>query len=261
MNEAIYHNSIDYARKHVESKLNRTIDNDELRSVLADSKNCLLPLFHGTLRHVLLMSKEDRLHTHKMCEVALDLLVRVYGENHISNANLAPWEVYKMQVIPPEQKRWDGVYASAKSAVNGDWKYDVTYMTWSPRQAYNYASDQIILGEIGRLAYLMYQGVMELGYRLPVLTSDQENALAYIDSYNPSNDIPVVLMFTDIEKSTIVSGRNEVIDWDKEIDLAMEGYGFGEVRLLSEINFSKGREVRMVKECVRDGSKNDFVLV
>lgn len=117
-------------RAHFEKMISNSVSDDLLRYLLLELDACYIPFFHGTDRHILQMTSQERDEAKKYCMSAVKFLMKKYDDNN--------WKVYSKTnrlTLSPEKYGYvtDAfIGASGWISENKQYEYDNVYITASP---------------------------------------------------------------------------------------------------------------------------------
>lgn len=173
-------------------------------------------LYHGTDDFIGYMSKEEREDMKKKCFLAIETLMKIYNDNNFkaleSSAEGKTKEITDILAY----------YIAADSALSNSifYQYDDIYLTTSIKEAIKFAKDAYHYGEIGTIAWKLYEGLSTLNYQLPPLNQEQQEAFDSIIGFASHESEPIIYAFgrLPIENLFEENGRKEEFEdaLDKE---------------------------------------------
>lgn len=169
------------------------------------------PLYHGTDDCIGYMSKEEREDMKKKCFLMIEVLNKVYDdygfEKKYSGEN------------PKEINEILDYLIKAHSALkkNVFYEYNDTYLTSSKQEAIKFSKNAYHFGEIGTIAWKLYEGLSIINYELPPLNQEQQEALDSIIGFADHDPEPVIYSFINLPIENLVEegGRK------KEFEMAL----------------------------------------
>lgn len=170
------------------------------------------PLYHGTDDFIGYMSKEEREDMKKKCFLMIEVLSKVYDENGFKE---------KYNGINTKEVNDITYYLSAAHAAlekNVFYEYDDIYLTSSIKDAIKFAKNAYHYGEIGTIAWKLYEGLSVVNYELPALSQEQQEALDSIIGFADHDSEPVIYSFINLPIENLVeeNGRK------KEFEMALD---------------------------------------
>ena len=169
-------------------------------------------LYHGTDDFIGYMSKEEREDMKKKCFLMIDVLSKLYNANGFEQ---------KYSGVNSKEINDITFYLSAAHAAlrkNVFYEYDDTYLTSSKKDAIKFAKNAYHYGEIGTIAWKLYEGLSSVNYELPPLNQEQQEALDSIIGFSYHDSEPVIYSFINLPIENLVeeNGRK------KEFEMALD---------------------------------------
>ena len=209
-----------------------------LKQTLLSSPYCYIPLFHGTDRAVLHMSQEERRSLREACGILIDYLLPVFDLNGFENRKSAQNELELREI------RTKVLIAHSKAVLrrsnNVKYSYDNIYLTFSPIKADVYATNAWVCGELGYIAYWLLRGAKRLNYQLPAPSNTEREAIVAVENAALRKPDPVLLVYSCIEKSRLLTEAGMPIDWEMQVNHFLQNLHLGEVRVIGEFDISNG---------------------
>lgn len=196
-------------------------------------KNLKTTLYHGTDDFIGFMSKEEREEMKKKCFLIIDVLSKIYDENNFEKTYSGS-ESKEINVI------LDYLIA-AHSALKGNvfYEYNDIYLTNSIKYAIKFAKNAYHYGEIGTIAWKLYEGLNIVNYKLPPLSQEQQEALDSIICFAGHNSEPIIYAFNNLPIENLVekNGRKKEFEMalNKETGKLQSHLG---LRYKGDLNFS-----------------------
>lgn len=190
------------------------------------------PLYHGTDDFIGCMSKEEREDMKKKCFLMIELLSKIYDVNGFD-------KVYSGE----NSKEINDILAyliAAHSALNNNvfYEYNDTYLTSSLQEAIKFSKNAYHFGEIGTIAWKLYEGLSIINYELPPLNQEQQEALDSIIGFADHDPEPVVYAFKNLPIENLVEegGRKKEFEiaLNKETGIISSDIG---IRYKGELSF------------------------
>ena len=169
------------------------------------------PLYHGTDDFIGYMSKEEREDIKKKCFLMIELLSKIYDDNKFE-------KVYSGKNTKEINDILDYLIAAHSALKNNVfYEYNDIYMTSSLQAAIKFSKNAYHYGEIGTIAWKLYEGISIVNYQLPQLTQEQQDALDSIIGFAKHDPEPVVYAFKNLPIENLVEegGRK------KEFEIAL----------------------------------------
>ena len=160
------------------------------------------PLYHGTDDFIGYMSKEEREDMKKKCFLMIELLSKIYDVNGFD-------KVYSGENSKEINAILDYLIAAHSALKNNVfYEYNDTYLTSSLQEAIKFSKNAYHFGEIGTIAWKLYEGLSIINYELPPLNQEQQEALDSIIGFADHDPEPVIFTIskeTDPELFKIIS--------------------------------------------------------
>lgn len=122
------------------------------------------PLYHGTDDFIGYMSKEEREDIKKKCFLMIELLSKIYDDNNFD-------KVYSGNNQKEITDILDYLIAAHSALKNNVfYEYNDIYLTSSLQDAIKFSKNAYHYGEIGTIAWKLYEGISIVNYQLPQLT-------------------------------------------------------------------------------------------
>ena len=169
------------------------------------------PLYHGTDDFIGCMSKEEREDMKKKCFLMIELLRKIYDVNGFD-------KVYSGENSKEINDILDYLIAAHSALKNNVfYEYNDTYLTSSLQEAIKFSKNAYHFGEIGTIAWKLYEGLSIINYELPPLNQEQQEALDSIIGFADHDPEPVVYAFKNLPIENLVEegGRK------KEFEIAL----------------------------------------
>ena len=169
------------------------------------------PLYHGTDDFIGCMSKEEREDMKKKCFLMIELLSKIYDDNEFE-------KVYSGENSKEINDILDYLIAAHSALKNNVfYEYNDTYLTSSLQEAIKFSKNAYHFGEIGTIAWKLYEGLSIINYELPPLNQEQQEALDSIIGFADHDPEPVVYAFKNLPIENLVEegGRK------KEFEIAL----------------------------------------
>ena len=169
------------------------------------------PLYHGTDDFIGYMSKEEREDMKKKCFLMIELLSKIYDDNEFE-------KVYSGENTKEINDILDYLIAAHSAMKNNVfYEYNNTYLTSSLEEAIKFSKNAYHYGEIGTIAWKLYEGLSIINYELPPLNQEQQEALDSIIGFADHDPEPVVYAFKNLPIENLVEegGRK------KEFEIAL----------------------------------------
>ena len=169
------------------------------------------PLYHGTDDFIGCMSKEEREDMKKKCFLMIELLSKIYDDNEYE-------KVYSGENTKEINDILDYLIAAHSALKNNVfYEYNDTYLTSSLQEAIKFSKNAYHFGEIGTIAWKLYEGLSIINYELPPLNQEQQEALDSIIGFADHDPEPVVYAFKNLPIENLVEegGRK------KEFEIAL----------------------------------------
>ena len=169
------------------------------------------PLYHGTDDFIGYMSKEEREDMKKKCFLMIELLSKIYDVNGFD-------KVYSGENSKEINDILDYLIAAHSALKNNVfYEYNDTYLTSSLQEAIKFSKNAYHFGEIGTIAWKLYEGLSIINYELPPLNQEQQEALDSIIGFADHDPEPVVYAF----KNLPIENRVEEGGRKKEFEIAL----------------------------------------
>lgn len=163
------------------------------------------PLYHGTDDFIGCMSKEEREDMKKKCFLMIELLRKIYDVNGFD-------KVYSGENSKEINDILDYLIAAHSALKNNVfYEYNDTYLTSSLQEAIKFSKNAYHFGEIGTIAWKLYEGLSIINYELPPLNQEQQEALDSIIGFADHDPEPVVYAFKNLPIENLVERG-----WQKE---------------------------------------------
>lgn len=190
------------------------------------------PLYHGTDDFIGCMSKEEREDMKKKCFLMIELLRKIYDVNGFD-------KVYSGENSKEINDILDYLIAAHSALKNNVfYEYNDTYLTSSLQEAIKFSKNAYHFGEIGTIAWKLYEGLSIINYELPPLNQEQQEALDSIIGFADHDPEPVVYAFKNlpIEKLVEEGGRKKEFEiaLNKETGIISSDIG---IRYKGELSF------------------------
>ena len=190
------------------------------------------PLYHGTDDFIGCMSKEEREDMKKKCFLMIELLSKIYDDNEFE-------KVYSGENTKEINDILDYLIAAHSALKNNVfYEYNDTYLTSSLQEAIKFSKNAYHFGEIGTIAWKLYEGLSIINYELPPLNQEQQEALDSIIGFADHDPEPVVYAFKNlpIENRVEEGGRKKEFEiaLNKETGIITSDIG---IRYKSELRF------------------------
>lgn len=190
------------------------------------------PLYHGTDDFIGCMSKEEREDMKKKCFLMIELLSKIYDDNKFE-------KVYSGKNTKEINDILDYLIAAHSALKNNVfYEYNDIYLTSSLQDAIKFSKNAYHYGEIGTIAWKLYEGISIVNYQLPQLTQEQQDALDSIIGFAEHDPEPVVYAFKNLPIENLVEegGRKKEFEiaLNKETGIITSDIG---IRYKSELRF------------------------
>ena len=190
------------------------------------------PLYHGTDDFIGCMSKEEREDMKKKCVVMIELLSKIYDVNGFD-------KVYSGENSKEINDILDYLIAAHSALKNNVfYEYNDTYLTSSLQEAIKFSKNAYHFGEIGTIAWKLYEGLSIINYELPPLNQEQQEALDSIIGFADHDPEPVVYAFKNLPIENLVEegGRKKEFEiaLNKETGIISSDIG---IRYKGELSF------------------------
>lgn len=175
-------------------------------------KNLKTTLYHGTDDFIGFLSKEEREDMKKKCFLMVDVLSKIYDENNFEKTYSGS-ESKEINII------LDYLIAAHSALIrNVFYEYNDIYLTSSIKDAIKFAKNAYHYGEIGTIAWKLYEGLNIVNYKLPPLSKEQQEALDSIISFAGHDSEPIIYAFNNLPIDNLVeeNGRK------KEFEMALD---------------------------------------
>lgn len=236
-------------RTYFENMKSSYISDDYLRDLLLESDSCFIPFFHGTDRHILQMTSQERDEAKKYCISAVKYLMKKFDENN--------WKDYsKAKRLSLSHEKYGSVvdaYIGASSWISGykNYEYDNVYVTASPDKALKYGRRSFVFGELGYFAHYLYYGAEEFGFDLSDADDYQRQALNYVRCRTNEDSDPVVLMIIGIDKERIRTEIGKHVNWEYAVSRLLENKNDGSYRITGDFDLIKqSMEVKLPDDLI-----------
>lgn len=170
------------------------------------------PLYHGTDDFICYMSKEEREDMKKKCFLMIELLSKIYDDKNFD-------KVYSGN---NQKEITDILYylTVAHSALekNVFYEYDDIYLTSSSQKAITFAKNAYHYGEIGTIAWKLYEGLSIVDYQLPPLSLEQQEALDSIIGFSYHDSEPVIYMFKNLPIENLIEENGRKKEFETALD-------------------------------------------
>lgn len=190
------------------------------------------PLYHGTDDFIGYMSKEEREDMKKKCFLMIELLSKIYDDNEFE-------KVYSGENTKEINDILDYLIAAHSALKNNVfYEYNDTYLTSSLQEAIKFSKNAYHFGEIGTIAWKLYEGLSIINYELPPLNQEQQEALDSIIGFADHDPEPVVYAFKNLPIENLVEegGRKKEFEiaLNKETGIISSDIG---IRYKGELSF------------------------
>ena len=190
------------------------------------------PLYHGTDDFIGYMSKEEREDIKKKCFLMIELLSKIYDDNKFE-------KVYSGKNTKEINDILDYLIAAHSALKNNVfYEYNDTYLTSSLQEAIKFSKNAYHFGEIGTIAWKLYEGLSIINYELPPLNQEQQEALDSIIGFADHDPEPVVYAFKNLPIENLVEegGRKKEFEiaLNKETGIISSDIG---IRYKGELSF------------------------
>ena len=190
------------------------------------------PLYHGTDDFIGCMSKEEREDMKKKCFLMIELLSKIYDDNEFE-------KVYSGENTKEINDILDYLIAAHSALKNNVfYEYNDTYLTSSLQEAIKFSKNAYHFGEIGTIAWKLYEGLSIINYELPPLNQEQQEALDSIIGFADHDPEPVVYAFKNLPIENLVEegGRKKEFEiaLNKETGIISSDIG---IRYKGELSF------------------------
>ena len=190
------------------------------------------PLYHGTDDFIGCMSKEEREDMKKKCFLMIELLRKIYDVNGFD-------KVYSGENSKEINDILDYLIAAHSALKNNVfYEYNDTYLTSSLQEAIKFSKNAYHFGEIGTIAWKLYEGLSIINYELPPLNQEQQEALDSIIGFADHDPEPVVYAFKTLPIENLVEegGRKKEFEiaLNKETGIISSDIG---IRYKGELSF------------------------
>ena len=168
----------------------------------------------------------------KKCFLMIELLSKIYDDNNFD-------KVYSGN----NQKEITDILdylITAHSALKNNvfYEYNDIYLTSSLQDAIKFSKNAYHYGEIGTIAWKLYEGISIVNYQLPQLTQEQQDALDNIIGFAEHDPEPVVYAFKSLPIENLVEegGRKKEFEiaLNKETGIISSDIG---IRYKGELSF------------------------
>lgn len=163
--------------------------------------------FHGTDKRIISMDSELRVKYRDICIDIADELRPYFPVSAVQLDLLEQLsEGYEDPNIIANLSNALIVYDRGKT---GDqrFQYDAFYLTTSALKACNYAKRAWMFGEIGMIAYRMYDAAIKFGLNPVKMQSDIKTFLGFING----EAHPIVCIFNDIDRKNLLTETGEIV--------------------------------------------------
>ncbi len=134
------------------------------------------------------MSKEEREDMKKKCFLMIELLSKIYDVNGFD-------KVYSGENSKEINDILDYLIAAHSALKNNVfYEYNDTYLTSSLQEAIKFSKNAYHFGEIGTIAWKLYEGLSIINYELPPLNQEQQEALDSIIGFADHDPEPVIFL-------------------------------------------------------------------
>ena len=190
------------------------------------------PLYHRTDDFIGYMSKEEREDMKKKCFLMIELLSKIYDVNGFD-------KVYSGENSKEINDILDYLIAAHSALKNNVfYEYNDTYLTSSLQEAIKFSKNAYHFGEIGTIAWKLYEGLSIINYELPPLNQEQQEALDSIIGFADHDPEPVVYAFKNLPIENLVEegGRKKEFEiaLNKETGIISSDIG---IRYKGELSF------------------------
>lgn len=190
------------------------------------------PLYHGTDDFIGCMSKEEREDMKKKCFLMIELLSKIYDDNEFE-------KVYSGENTKEINDILDYLIAAHSALKNNVfYEYNDTYLTSSLQEAIKFSKNAYHFGEIGTIAWKLYEGLSIINYELPPLNQEHQEALDSIIGFADHDPEPVVYAFKNLPIENLVEegGRKKEFEiaLNKETGIISSDIG---IRYKGELSF------------------------
>ena len=190
------------------------------------------PLYHGTDDFIGCMSKEEREDMKKKCFLMIEFLSKIYDVNGFD-------KVYSGENSKEINDILDYLIAAHSALKNNVfYEYNDTYLTSSLQEAIKFSKNAYHFGEIGTIAWKLYEGLSIINYELPPLNQEQQEALDSIIGFADHDPEPVVYAFKNLPIENLVEegGRKKEFEiaLNKETGIISSDIG---IRYKGELSF------------------------
>ena len=190
------------------------------------------PLYHGTDDFIGYMSKEEREDIKKKCFLMIELLSKIYDDNKFE-------KVYSGKNTKEINDILDYLIAAHSALKNNVfYEYNDIYLTSSLQAAIKFSKNAYHYGEIGTIAWKLYEGLSIINYELPPLNQERQEALDSISGVADHDPEPVVYAFKNLPIENLVEegGRKKEFEiaLNKETGIISSDIG---IRYKGELSF------------------------
>ena len=171
-------------------------------------------LYHGTDDFISSLSKTDRDDMKKKCFLVIETLFKVYKDNNFEKLeNSAEGKTTEITDIL-------AYYIAADSALSKSifYQYDDVYLTTSIKEAIKFSKDAYHYGELGTIAWKLYEGLSMLNYKLPALNQEQQEALDSVIGFASHESEPVIYAFKNLPIENLVDENGSKEKFESSLD-------------------------------------------
>ena len=231
-------------------KISSICVNDELlKDLLLELDACFIPFFHGTDRHILQLTSQERDEAKKYCMSAVKFLMKKYDDNN--------WKDYSYtNRLSLSHEKYGNVvdaFIGATSWILGhkNYEYHNVFITASPDMAFRYARRSFVFGELGYFAHYLNYGAEEFGFDLSDADDYQRQALNYVRSRTIENSDPVVLMIFGIDKDRIRTEIDKQVNWEYAVNCLIENRNYSSYRITGDFDLIKqSKEIKLPDDLI-----------
>ena len=168
----------------------------------------------------------------KKCFLMIELLSKIYDVNGFD-------KVYSGENSKEINDILDYLIAAHSALKNNVfYEYNDTYLTSSLQEAIKFSKNAYHFGEIGTIAWKLYEGLSIINYELPPLNQEQQEALDSIIGFADHDPEPVVYAFKNLPIENLVEegGRKKEFEiaLNKETGIISSDIG---IRYKGELSF------------------------
>ena len=204
-----------------------------------EKKNLIIPTYyHGTDARIVAMTKEERCKYKETCEIALDYMWTFYQP--YADKSLARISELKESL---DAENDNVLYYNVAEKIrmndlrindNQLYQYGSLFLTTLDWRAENYAYRAFAGGEIGLIAYRLYQGIKKIQFEGWNPNDKVKTALNMIEEFANDTPKPVVFAFGHLKKEFIRNENGNIID-DELLEKLGYEYGCQNIRYDGEL--------------------------